>query len=701
MNITKSAVLLSALCAIGASAATYHVAPSGSDDNDGTSAAAPFATPAKAFEQLHEKKTAGEIVIAPGVYTLSDTLRMSADTSESRRVIVRGSTGKPEDVVLDAHGAFKVMIANGAVTVDGVTLANGITANVASPISQKGTAGGIAIGTAGHNIPTIVTNCIVRGCTNAYTSGYVNKAAGVTLLSNGALLVDCVVSNNTAAYQGCGINFCATNATARKCLIQDNTATGASAAPVIADASGGFSGFGRLIDCTVQTNMAVRFAGVAGVGYIEGCAIRGNVQTGTSTGAAVHAPKDNFCMTNCVVAGNVSTNGAAPVTLDGANPVVTDCEFSDNIVKQAGGAIQIGASGGLITDCRFLRNSVSGSGDVYGGGALYILGALRVENCLFDANKADEAGGGAAYIRSAGADASFVNCTFISNTVARGSNLRGGGGIYLIGSAKLTLDSCLFEGNRAATSAVGGAVMLRAQVTGGRCASTNCVFAGNYGRYGGAIATAPSDTTPVFATFERCVFTNNSSAYMGGAVYLREIPDDNATPFTIRNSFFAGNHSGRQGGALYCASSNAWEVANCTVAANRTDGDYAGGGLCQSWGGRIVNTVLADNKTNGSEADRDWSDDFGTWLNCLSWPGATEHMMVANGCFVANPKFKNAAGGDYSLKPTSPCVDAGRTEGWMASAIDLLGNARVFGTAPDIGCYECLEAPPFTMVIMR
>ena len=701
-NIIVSLAVLATCGSVRALAITYYVSPAGSDSNAGTSPEASYATPAKACEQLNGKNTAGEIVIAPGTYALSDTLRMQAGTSEARRVVVRGSTGNPEDVVLDAGGAFKVMIANGAVTVNGVTLANGVTANVSSPISQKGTAGGIAIGTAGHTIPSIVTNCIVRGCTNAYTSGFVNKAAGVTLLSEGALLVDCVVSNNAAGYQGCGITFCATNATARKCLIQGNTATTASAAPVMADAANGtFSGLGRLIDCTVQTNTAVRFAGVAGVGYIEGCTIRGNVQTGTSSGGAIHAPKDGFCMTNTVVADNVSENGTAPVTLDGANPVVANCEFSGNAVKQAGGAIQVGASGGRISDCRFLRNSVSGSADVYGGGALYVLGGVRVEDCLFEGNTADQAGGGAAYVRTSTADAAFVNCTFVSNTVAKGSNLRGGGGIYLIGSAKLTLDGCRFDGNRAATSAVGGAVMLRAQATGGRCAVSNCVFTGNYGRYGGAVATAPTDTTPVFAEFDRCTFTNNSSAYQGGAVYLREIPEDNATPFSIRNSLFAGNHSGREGGALYCASSNSWYVANCTIAANHTDGNYVGGGLCQRWGGCLVNVLLADNTTNGTSADRDWSDEFGIWQNCLSWPSATEHMTAANGCRMANPKFKGAALGDYSLKPTSPCVDAGRTESWMASASDYLGNARIFAVAPDIGCYECLESPQGTCVFIR
>ena len=47
----------------------------------------------------------------------------------------------------------------------------------------------------------------------------------------------------------------------------------------------------------------------------------------------------------------------------------------------------------------------------------------------------------------------------------------------------------------------------------------------------------------------------------------------------------------------------------------------------------------------------------------------------------ADPLFRNAGGGDFSLSDSSPCIDAG---------ILLFGinDLRVKGSAPDIGAYE-------------
>ena len=62
-----------------------------------------------------------------------------------------------------------------------------------------------------------------------------------------------------------------------------------------------------------------------------------------------------------------------------------------------------------------------------------------------------------------------------------------------------------------------------------------------------------------------------------------------------------------------------------------------------------------------------------------------------NGCLVGDydPQFTDAANGDYTLEKKSPCRDAGALLSWMTpSALDLAGKARVFGNAPDIGCYE-------------
>jgi len=54
---------------------------------------------------------------------------------------------------------------------------------------------------------------------------------------------------------------------------------------------------------------------------------------------------------------------------------------------------------------------------------------------------------------------------------------------------------------------------------------------------------------------------------------------------------------------------------------------------------------------------------------------------------TTDPQFVDATNGNYRLLSTSPCIDAA---GWAATnaVMDLDGNTRVSGIAPDIGAYE-------------
>lgn len=53
----------------------------------------------------------------------------------------------------------------------------------------------------------------------------------------------------------------------------------------------------------------------------------------------------------------------------------------------------------------------------------------------------------------------------------------------------------------------------------------------------------------------------------------------------------------------------------------------------------------------------------------------------------------------YSLSPSSPAKNAGVKLGWMEGAVDLVGNPRVYGGKPDMGCYESLSGG--LMMIVR
>jgi hypothetical protein len=70
-------------------------------------------------------------------------------------------------------------------------------------------------------------------------------------------------------------------------------------------------------------------------------------------------------------------------------------------------------------------------------------------------------------------------------------------------------------------------------------------------------------------------------------------------------------------------------------------------------------------------------------------PPAT--VVTGGGNQSAPPLFVNAAAGDYREAPGSPTIDAGVVD--QLGALDLAGNPRTLGSAPDIGAYEFVPPP--------
>ena len=178
-----------------------------------------------------------------------------------------------------------------------------------------------------------------------------------------------------------------------------------------------------------------------------------------------------------------------------------------------------------------------------------------------------------------------------------------------------------------------------------------------------------------------CVISNNytSSAGYGGSVCLIR------GGATLRNSLVCGaKHTSSSSskaalGTVYAAAD--CTVENCTIVANKAT---TGGGLYTSGEAVVRNNIIRDNEAT-INAD-DWYDATGTALyanNCL----AAAHD-ASDGTVTGDPLFLDSSRRDYRLHRKSPARDKGVLLDWMAGALDLLGNPRVRGSLPDIGCHE-------------
>ena len=194
-SISAAAAAALALCAASAShGAIWYVSPNGTGDGKSIGNPTSIAT---GFSKAGN--SSDEVVLLPGVYKLDAPVAASGKGS-----VVRGSTGDPEDVVLDAQGQFHVMRIANDILVHSLTIANGVT-NAYNGGTSSGGAAGVRLGSnnASTTGRSVVSNCVIRGCYNSEPS---KTTCGAVVMYQNSLLVDSVVTNNTAKYVCAGIN---------------------------------------------------------------------------------------------------------------------------------------------------------------------------------------------------------------------------------------------------------------------------------------------------------------------------------------------------------------------------------------------------------------------------------------------------------------------------------------------------------------
>ena len=293
-------------------------------------------------------------------------------------------------------------------------------------------------------------------------------------------------------------------------------------------------------------------------------------------------------------------------------------------------------------------------------------------------------------------------------TVTGGSAVVAGAGMYNA-STSPTVINCTFSGN---TATYGAGAIYNYQ-----CSTppliTNCVFSNNNGAtFGGAIYNVLS--APIITD---CTFNNNIAA-SGGAVYF-----SNQSVPNISNCIFKNNTSSTgAGGAIYYngsgISSNA-SISNCLFSGNTSNSGSAIG-----YGDQVANNLIVTNCTfynnTGSAAlyARFWNAGFRPIIlnNSIIYGNTSFFDRTASGgeiqvnysliqgasCPVGgtcnagviynqDPKFVDAAAGNFKLQHVSPAVNKGSNSlyvGLNSATLDLAGGLRLLGATIDMGAFE-------------
>ena len=434
---------------------------------------------------------------------------------------------------------------------------------------------------------------------------------------------------------------------------------------------------------------------LSGFAVINGCAGRGG---GILFGA------DGGTVSNCLIYNNISDRalssdgggGIASYTTTGRTGYFYNCSIYDNTaISNAGGGAWLRGTV-VLRDCEFYTNRC----ELYGGGC-YIDGNVTMIKCVFSNNYASPSWGGGG-IHVAGNKLIAEGCTIVSNSantggginiitidadsiisncIISGNTTASAGGGYANLSKKIfqcKVVNCIISSNKS-TSSVGGGAYLN----GVNEIFDNCLIEGNYGHSGGGIYVANTN----IACITNCTIRNNTAWYRngGGGVFLNGA--GRIVGCLIVSNDVEATESTSSGGGIKINSADA-VCESCTVVENSVNSGSSGG-IYMGAAGQVINTVIYGN-TARAGVNQNWGPTGrGTFSNCCT---ADTNGMNGASNIAADPKFVNAAAGNYRLSASSPCVNAGLNQDWMTSGVDLDKRSRLdrFTRRVDIGCYEHL-----------
>lgn len=373
-----------------------------------------------------------------------------------------------------------------------------------------------------------------------------------------------------------------------------------------------------IVDCEGTGRAFALFQGESSAATIADLTIQGG--NPGQAGGAIFCASASPTITECVFLGNQgaggNTAGGGAIFATSSDITIDGCEFRDNSVPGVagfGGAVAIAFASATVTDCLFANNGTTPTMDAVGGAiSAWSAADVTISGCTFLQNGSGSGGGGVGIVFAS--FSSIAECEFVENQC-----VSGGGGLVVQGPAACV--GCSFRDNQAT---LGGG----AKHSGGSVLFEGCEFDGNAASLeGGGLWLSFGS-----ATVRECLFRNNrSDATGGGATIVDVIANFVNCTFYFNQAASGANVSARR-------------VQDPTQARfTRSILSFGSGTSVDCQSGATATAQCTDVVGNSG----------GDWVACL----AGQEGLSGN--FTADPLFCNAAGGDFTLRPESPCAPPG------------------------------------------
>ena len=251
----------------------------------------------------------------------------------------------------------------------------------------------------------------------------------------------------------------------------------------------------------------------------------------------------------------------------------------------------------------------------------------------------------------------------------------------------VTFKNCEFNKN---VSSSGGGVLKVGFTVDANFVIENCILNNNLSRFGsgiyvltgaGGVTITLDITNTLFSNNESKDVDNSFQGYTGSAVWVRSEHNSSTLLTTITNSAFINNSD---------TGSQSATVSNGQI------GPLALGRISTSTHTAVINNSIFYGNTDSS-GNISKSINYGTTSyvspHVNNAIGEDDFSNIPTGNKIntsnADPLFINSVGNDFKLQATSPAIDTGDNSFIPAGiTTDLAGNARIYNTTVDMGCYE-------------